>query len=91
MPVNDKALPGTDVELALAAIPVAGEDDRVCLGDVKAPGGIQASLDVEPVPVQLALRERDAREGQRQKDAHCRDLSRRSAGEMTSAEADPPE
>ena len=32
-----KALPGADVERALAAIPVAGEYERLCLGDVKAP------------------------------------------------------
>ena len=57
------------VERALAAIPITREHHRLRLGDLQPPGGIQTRLDVEPVPMQLTLRERNAGYGQRQQDA----------------------
>ena len=53
----------TKIERALAAVPVAGEDHRLCFHDVERSVAIQGSGDVERIPGQLPLcQERDGAE-----------------------------
>jgi hypothetical protein len=72
---EDQSLSRSDVECPLTAIPVAGEHQRLGLGDLQKPIRVQMRSGLERIPVQLALREGGARHTEHQ-DGEVQDSTR---------------
>lgn len=75
--VQLQGLAGADVELPIAAVPVAGEDHLVAFADVQPPVAVEPRVDAEPPPVEgafLGVRCRDSAEecGERDEQQRCR-------------------